>query len=239
MVELFKKYKVLMFFLIVVTCNIGWYLLEESKSQKLEVQVNTMETMDKTWTKEEILTPVISEQIVEPTPLEEVVSAPLSAPSKVPVYICGEILHPAVYYVESTAIINDVVKIGGGLTDQADLAYLNLASPISSNQKIYVPKIGEEIDKYLNPYENKDMGVLQNTNKDMPESNQNSSSQTISINHATAEELKTLPGIGEVKAQAIIEYRLTMGGFKTVDELLDVSGIGEKTLAKIKPLITL
>jgi competence protein ComEA len=237
MVELFKKYKVIIIFLIVVTCNIGWYLFKDSQSKALEVQLSVLKNQEKTWPKEESLTSVTSEQINEPASAKEVMPSP--APSKVPVYICGEILHPAVYYVESTAIINDVVKAGGGLTEEADSSYLNLASPIIPNQKIYIPKIGEEIDKYFISYENKDMGVFQDTGTDKSASNQDHSSQTVSINNATIEELQTLPGIGEVKAQAIMEYRLAMGGFKTVDELLDVSGIGEKTLAKIKPLITL
>lgn len=162
--------------------------------------------------------------------------------SKVPIYICGAVMKPGVYYVASDAIINDVVKLAGGLTRLADDSIINLASTIQPNEKIIIPTQGEEIDKSENSYENRERnGIFPNT-----EIENNSSLNTVSgmqnniinINTATKEQLMTLSGIGEVKAEAIIAYRQESGGFKSTDEMIQVSGIGKKTFEKIKQFIT-
>lgn len=153
---------------------------------------------------------------------------------EVPIYICGEVKRPGVYYVPIYAIVNDVMEKCGGFTADANQVAINLASPITPNEKIIVPKMGEEIDKLADSYENRERIGLSSVS---PEATVNQST-LISINTATKEELMTLNGIGEVKAVAIINYRQEKGLFNSIDEIKNISGIGEKTFEKIKQFIT-
>ncbi len=144
--------------------------------------------------------------------------------SKVPVYLCGAVASPGVYFVESTAIVQEVLTLGGGFLEEADVNYVNLAEKIEANKKIYIPKKGEEIDKLAISYDNK--------------SNQDLAQVKININQATQAELETLPGIGAVKAEAILKYRMQGQGFRQCEELKEISGIGEITYQKLEPFIT-
>lgn len=164
---------------------------------------------------------------------------------EVPIYICGAIKQPGVYYVDSTAIVDEVIKLGGGLTKEADETAINLASPIQPYQKIIVPKIGEEIDKSGDSYENRERTEIVEAvpNGAIEKGNERSTyvkqeNGLVNINTATKEELMTLNGIGGVKADSIITYRQENGGFGSIDELMQISGIGEKTFEKIKQFIT-
>lgn len=153
---------------------------------------------------------------------------------EVPIYICGEIKRPGVYYVPINAIINDVIEKGGGFTEEANQIAINLASQIIPNEKIIVPKMGEEIDKSTDSYDNRERIESSFVS---PQPN-NSLAGAIDLNTATKEQLMTLSGIGEVKAAAIIAYRQEKGTFSSIDELKNISGIGEKTFEKIKQFIT-
>ena len=167
---------------------------------------------------------------------------------EVPIYICGEVCRAGVYYVKQDAIINDVIKCAGGLTREADATAINLASPIQANEKIIIPRQGEEIDKLEDSYENRErietlpdsQSNLQSIKAPTSENStsDNQSTKLININTATKDELMSLSGIGEVKAESIITYRQEQGGFKNIEELMQVSGIGEKTFEKLKLFIT-
>lgn len=162
--------------------------------------------------------------------------------TQVPIYICGEVLQPGVYEVASTAIINDVVKKAGGLTREADLTAINLASPVQPNEKIIIPKEGQEIDKLEDSYENRERNETLPSAQPAMESPIDVSNERLSglvnINTATKEQLMTLNGIGAVKAEAIIAYRQEKGRFDSIDEIMQISGIGDKTFEKIKQFIT-
>jgi competence protein ComEA len=145
-------------------------------------------------------------------------------PKKIKVDVKGEVLHPGVYEVEDGLRVIDVLALAGGTLQEADLMKINLAAFLKDGQVVYIPKIGEE----ESPWEISDETAAFGQGK---ESNQ------ININTATLEELVTLPGIGPSKAQAIISYREEHGAFKDVEELTQVSGIGEKTLEKLIPLV--
>ena len=164
---------------------------------------------------------------------------------EVPVYICGAVQKPGVYYVSSKAIVNDVIACSGGLADEADETAINLASPIQPYQKIIVPKIGEEIDKLEDSYENRErteiIDVVPNiemVNENLPSTYVKQEVGLVNINTATKEELMSLNGIGAVKAESIIAYRQENGGFHSIDEIMQISGIGEKTFERIKQFIT-
>lgn len=143
---------------------------------------------------------------------------------KLPVFICGAVHYPGVYEVDSTSLINDVLIEAGGFTEEANKEVINLAKIVSPNEKIYVPKVGEEIDKTLHSYENVE---------------RNDGPARININTADTTELEKLPGIGKVKAEQIISYRKENGLFKSQEELKNVSGIGEKTYQALQEHITI
>lgn len=223
MIELLKKYKVLLVCCLVVLFHISWNFLHADKAQAINIQSN-YETYE----------PEPIQEIATQTPLSQEIAIEqmpqVAISTQVPVYICGEITYPGVYYVMSNAIIYDVIELSGGFTSQADHNYLNLASQIIPHQKIYIPKVGEEIDKYANSYHNEEVKEIVSV--------PSFSSSKININTATEKELQTLNGIGEVKARSIVEYRMRIGKFNTIEELLLVSGIGDKTLEKIRTFIT-
>lgn len=144
-----------------------------------------------------------------------------AASGEVVVHVAGAVSAPGVYTLPADSRVDDAVRAAGATAD-ADLSQLNLAQKLADGQKITVPAAGETPAPADNaaPSDSGQSGAL------------------ININTATREELETLPSIGEVRAQAIIAYREEHGGFRTTDELMEVSGIGEKIFADISPHIT-
>lgn len=146
--------------------------------------------------------------------------------TKIIVDIKGAVKQPAVYQVSSDARINDVVKLAGGLTDQADLKSVNLSQKVVDEMVIYVGSVGENLTV---------------TTSSAPSSATNSGAATgerrVNLNTADLAELQTLTGVGAKRAQDIIDYREQNGNFKSPDDLKNVSGFGEKTVEKLKDSI--
>ena len=129
--------------------------------------------------------------------------------------IKGEVHHPGVYQMKAENRVKDLIEAAGGFTPLADDQKLNLAQLLEDQMVIVVPKKGEEVNSELaqaSTSQKKEVGKEGKVN----------------INTATVEELKTLKGIGEKKAEAIIEYRKKNGSFKNKEELMKVRGIGKK-----------
>lgn len=139
-----------------------------------------------------------------------------SSTEDVLVDIKGEINNPGVYELKYDARVNDVIELADGFTKKANESDVNLAQKVHDEMIIIVSST--EVDS------------------SSESSNQTTSNQTdkININYATQEEVETLTGIGPSKAQAIIDHRDENGLFTTVEDLLNISGIGEKTLENIK-----
>ena len=148
-------------------------------------------------------------------------AAPENASGEVVVHVAGAVSSPGVYTLPADSRVDDAVRAAGATAD-ADLSQLNLAQKLADGQKITVPVAG------ATPAD----GSSAATNAD------SDNSGLININTATQEELESLPSIGEVRAQAIITYREEHGGFRTIDELKEVSGIGDKIFADISPHVT-
>lgn len=148
---------------------------------------------------------------------------------KIPIYICGAVKNPGVYYIAENSIVEDVVKLSGGLTPEADLMVINLAEAVHENCKIIIPKLEEEIDNSSNLYEN---------NKEIVKQESNQAQKIININTATKEELMSLNGIGSAKADAILNYRTENTTFQSIEDIKNVSGIGDKTFENIRSFIT-
>ncbi len=159
--------------------------------------------------------------------------------------IKGEIINPGIYSLEKDSRVIDVINLAGGLTENADTSVINLSKKIIDEMVIIVYsrsqvedfKKTKEIEKQV---QEKCREIDENAliNDACIDSN-TSSTKKISINSGTLEELKTLKGIGEAKAQDIINYRETNGPFQTIEDLKNIPGIGENLFASIKEDITL
>ncbi|WP_010166886.1 helix-hairpin-helix domain-containing protein [Candidatus Epulonipiscium viviparus] len=147
------------------------------------------------------------------------------APSIIPIHIDGEVINPGVYNIAEGELINDLVVMAGGLTNDADLATINLAATVTTNSKVYIPAFDDEVP------------VM--TQATISSIASQSDDGLIHINTATLAELDSLPGIGPVKATSILSYIEQNGEFTDINEILDVSGIGDATLDNIKDLITI
>ncbi len=139
------------------------------------------------------------------------------------VHISGEVYKPGLVELELGSRVTDAVELAGGLKKDADMDRINLAKKLIDEEKIYIPKIGEDEV----PIEASSVGMSNDVNNN----------GQININTCTKEELMSLPGIGEVLAGRIIEYR-EQNPFKTIEDIKNVSGIGDKKFESIKDLIT-
>ena len=144
------------------------------------------------------------------------------------VYVSGAVRMPGVYTLDADARAADALRAAGGPADDADLDAVNLAMRLSDEQQIHFPTSGSAIGPTSAPASgdasNIEIGSRGATGK-------------LNINTATAEEFETLPGIGERKAAAIVEHRGANGPFERVEDLVEVSGIGEGILASIRDLV--
>ncbi|AWD64370.1 MULTISPECIES: helix-hairpin-helix domain-containing protein [Priestia] len=139
--------------------------------------------------------------------------------------IKGAVQKPGVYQLPKDARVKDALAQAGGATKEADLRQLNLATKLQDEMAVYIPAAGEEIP----PSSPVSSISSSGTSNDQP---------LVNINTANTDELQTLNGIGPSKASAIVSYREENGLFQTVEDLGKVSGIGEKSLEKIKTQIT-
>lgn len=142
--------------------------------------------------------------------------------STIKVHISGEIKNPGVYDVGKDDRLDDLVKIAGGLSDQADIDRINLALKLEDQMRIIVPNIKDR--------EKSDTQIETMTGEN--EENK----KKVNINTATKEELMTLPNIGEKRALSIIEYR-QKNKFNKAEDIKNVSGIGDKYFEAMKDMI--
>lgn len=150
--------------------------------------------------------------------------------------IKGAIKVPQVVPVTPGMRVHDVVEMAGGVTGEADQSQVNLAQLVTDQMVIYVPKVGEEVS----PSTEALVADSKVTESAVSESSGDGTSggDLVNINTADTTMLQSLSGIGEKRAADIINYRETNGLFETVDDLDQVSGIGEKMMEKLRPLIT-
>jgi competence protein ComEA len=139
------------------------------------------------------------------------------------VHAAGAVNAPGVYQVPSDARLADVVRAAGGATADADLDRVNLAAPVEDGQQLYVPRLGE-----ATPPVPAGAGLGESSESPRP----------VDVNTADVGELESLPGVGPATAAAIVAYRDEHGPFATVDQLLEVPGIGEAKLAQLRDLVT-
>lgn len=134
------------------------------------------------------------------------------------VYIRGNVVKPGLVEIENGGRLKDVVDLSGGLMEDTDLDRINLARKVRDEEKIYIPKVGEELEELENNLV------------------ENSEGSKIDINNCCREDLLSLPGIGEKKADQIIQYRQA-SKFNSIEDIKNVSGIGEKTFEGFREMI--
>lgn len=136
--------------------------------------------------------------------------------------IKGEVINPNVYKIKKGLRVIDVINLAGGLTEESDTSNINLSKTVTDEMVIVIKsKNNEEV------YIDSDVDI---------NNNNNNNNQLIDINTCTIDELLTLPGIGESKANNIIEYR-KKNKFNTINDIMNVSGISESLFNKIKEYI--
>ena len=145
------------------------------------------------------------------------------------VYISGEIKNSGVYDINDGDRLDDLVKRAGGLTEKADINSINLAMRLEDQMKIYIPNIDEN-QNINNGSTNLAIGQISNDSTNLQKNK-------ININSASKEELMTLPNVGEKRAQAILDYRQE-NRFEKIEDIKNVSGIGDKYFEAMKDLIT-
>lgn len=161
----------------------------------------------------------------------------------------GAVKNPGVYELDSNSRVIDAIKLAGGTKSSASTKYLNLSKKVSDEMVIYVytsnqiknMNINENIIEECNcPTIDTSSCAGSNIITSIGDSTvKDDNTNKVSLNKASKEELMTLTGIGESKALAIIEYRNNNGGFKVLEDIMNVSGIGEAAYNKIKDYITL
>lgn len=141
--------------------------------------------------------------------------APEPEPEMITVHLVGAVLKPGIYRLPVGSRVYELLEAAGGASEDADTTSVNLARPLYDGEQVAIYRAGEAA------------------------ADQAPSERKVNINKASAEELKTLPSIGEVRAQRIIEHREKYGPFTDIKEIMDVSGIGQGIFNQIEDLITI
>jgi competence protein ComEA len=148
--------------------------------------------------------------------------------SEVVVHVAGAVASPGVQELPAGSRVVDAVDAGGGALPEADLAKINLAAPLEDGQQVYVPRLGEPAGGAAVAAPGAGGGGA----------GAGDSSEIVDLNTADVSQLDALPGVGPAIAQAIVDHRESNGPFTSVDDLLDVRGIGEAKLADLRDRVT-
>ncbi|HYI61391.1 MAG TPA: helix-hairpin-helix domain-containing protein [Acidimicrobiales bacterium] len=158
-----------------------------------------------------------------------------TAPTEVVAHAAGAVARPGVYRLDPAARVDDLVRAAGGLGPDADASRLNLAAPLADGARVYVPRAGEEVPPAVGPEGGAGPATAPGPAGAGGEA---TAAGPVDLNTADEAALDELPGVGPATAAAIISHREENGGFRSVDELIDVRGIGEAKLEQLRPLVT-
>ena len=197
-----------------IVCMILLYIfLQQGPSEEKETLTITTIPDEQS---EEINSADAANEQVEAVSIEEIM-----------VDVKGAVHSPGVYVFTTENRVIDAIERAGGYTQEAETTAVNHAQKLQDEMVIYIPKIGEEMDQSVSG-----QVVIAPA-----ASTTESTAAQVDLNRADEAALTTLPGIGPSKAQAIIAYREENGSYKTIDDLKNVTGIGDKTFEKLKEFI--
>ncbi len=195
-----------------VALFVAYVLFLQRQPQAQPIEIVTDASMPATSTCPEIVSPT-------PTP----------SPAPLRVYVSGAVQAAGVYRLPPESLVVDAIEQAGGATENADLVAINLAHPLRDGEQIHVPEIQEDAPTPA-PISRTETGVATSASHAGDDS---PALASIDLNTASQEELESLPGIGPAMAQRIIEGR----PYTRVDDLLQVKGIGEAKLEKLRPYV--
>ena len=153
------------------------------------------------------------------------------------VYICGEVRNPGIYDAPKGVMLNDIIEDAGGLTENASVNNINLVYQITGNMSIYIPSEEEMSQGFTGGDIIRQDGVyVWGSSQEGASDTGGGGTLMVNINTASLDELKSLPGIGEVTAQAIIDYRKD-NPFGSIEDIKNVTGIGDSKFNRIKDYI--
>ena len=207
MIEFLKQRKIIIIIAILVIILLGWKYYDSKNYE----EVNSQEILNSNTKKEN-----------KNSNEEEDMMA---------VHITGEVKKSGVVKIKEGSRIEDIIEAAGGLTENADITNVNLAFVVEDGMKIRIPSINEEKTDEDYITEDSGKGVI------MTDENTSTSSSVININTASESELEQLPGIGPSISSRIIEYRNKNGKFKSIEDIKNVTGVGDSKFEKIKDLI--
>lgn len=202
-----KKQKIIVAVLIIIMCIVIGYYII-SKTEKYDYS-----DIEK-----------ISNIIEEDQEVDDIIIE-----NKIVIHITGEVEEEGVIELEKGARISDAIEEAGGTTEEADLSNVNLAYSLSDGQKVKIPNINEKDEEIIVVEEKAGDNIIIEGNK--------SKEEKININKAAQTEIETLPGIGPSTALKIITYRNEHGKFKNIEDIKNVSGIGDSKFENIKEYI--
>ena len=159
---------------------------------------------------------------------ESIVLRPAPTPEPLRVHVAGAVVRPGVYTLEKGSRVTDAVEAAGGFVVEADQNAINLAAFLEDGERLDIPYVAGFVPEESQGF----VVVTEGTPSPL------AGEELININTASIEELDKLPGIGETTAIRIIDYRTANGPFATIEDIVNVSGIGTATYEEIKDLIT-
>lgn len=215
LIEKAKQYKIALGLGLLGVIAAGFILLQGRDQGGTDVQQLTEQTSSS------------SSYMIEKSNKSKEISQSETEDQLVTVDVKGAVKKPGVYQLQSNSRVHDALEKAGGLTDEADLKSVNQAQKLSDEAVVYVAKVGENaVDVTTSAPASATSGTGQ------------TKSALVNLNTATEADFQTISGIGQKRAQDIIAYREANGRFKSVDDLKNVSGIGAKTLEKLKEYVT-
>ena len=153
------------------------------------------------------------------------------------VHVSGAVNQPGIVELSENSRIADAIQKAGGLKEEACIDEINLAYVLEDGIKIHIPTVEEQKEKSVG--NNNNIYITSESNFSTEKNNNQKKTGKININTATQEELETLPGIGPTTALKIINYRNENGKFKSIEDIKEVSGIGESKFNNIKDIISI
>ncbi len=177
-------------------------------------------------------------QIVIQPPAPTALPDPTATPGPLRVFVNGAVVAPDVYELVPGSIVQAAIEQAGGFAAEADTAVVNLAFPLQDGMQIYVPTMAETAEQGQTAVTNPVMRTEGIELETAVSGEAVVPGELVDINSAAVAELDTLPGIGPSTAEKIVEYRETNGPFATIEEIMNVSGIGPAKFDQIQAFIT-
>lgn len=154
------------------------------------------------------------------------------------VQAAGAVRAPGLYRLDAGARVDDLIRAAGGLTERADRERINLAAPLADGQRVWLPIIGRDEAPPVATGPVTTAAPSGSSGSSGSSGAEVADAGPVDLNAADAEQLDALPGVGPATAAAILAHREEAGPFQSVDELLDVPGIGDAKLEQLRPLVT-